>query len=240
MRVKAIIAYDGNLFKGFQKQKSTKRTITSNIEDALRSLGIHNDIRGSGRTDVGVHATGQTIDFELPPFWTDLDKLKNALNQKLNAISIKHFSYVSDDFHSRFSAKRRQYRYLFKTVAPSVFEEKNISFYPAFNEEILKKSLKLFEGEHDFSYFMKTGSITHTNIRYIYKASYKKYKNYHIINFKANGFLRAQVRMMIEAAMQVAQNKISLDQLNQQINLEKHFCRRPAPPEGLYLAKIFY
>ena len=66
MRIKATIAYDGSYFKGFQKQKSTNQTITSEIESALRSVGIDDNIRGSGRTDAGVHATGQVIDFEVP------------------------------------------------------------------------------------------------------------------------------------------------------------------------------
>ena len=70
-RVKAVIAYDGGSFRGFQKQKSTKNTITTAIETALYSLGIKSKIRGSGRTDAGVHATGQVIDFEIPDFWID-------------------------------------------------------------------------------------------------------------------------------------------------------------------------
>ena len=86
MRVKAVIAYDGTHFKGFQKQTSTKQTITTATETALKSLGIQSEIRGSGRTDAGVHATGQIIDFELPPFWRDLKKLKIELNRKLKYI----------------------------------------------------------------------------------------------------------------------------------------------------------
>jgi len=240
MRVKATIAYDGSYFQGFQKQKSTKQTITTHIERALRSVGIEDDIRGSGRTDAGVHATGQVIDFELPSFWTDLSKLKTALNRKLKHISFKHISWVQEDFHSRFSAKRRVYRYVFKTSIPSVFEENYLSFYPTFNRELLKKALKVFEGEHDFSNFIKTGSITHTNVRKIYKASYKAYKGHHIIYFEANGFLRSQVRMMVEFAMQVALNEQSVEALSKQLKLEEKYLTKLAPPEGLYLARIIY
>ena len=82
MRVKAVISYDGSHYQGFQKQKSTKMTVTSAIEEALVSLKIDSPIVGSGRTDAGVHATGQVIHFDLPNFWTDLENLKLNLNRK--------------------------------------------------------------------------------------------------------------------------------------------------------------
>jgi len=82
MRVKAVISYDGSQYQGFQKQKSTKMTISTAIEEALASLQIDSPIVGSGRTDAGVHATGQVIHFELPDFWNDLEKLKLNLNRK--------------------------------------------------------------------------------------------------------------------------------------------------------------
>jgi len=240
MRVKAIIAYDGNFFRGFQKQKDTKNTVTNQIEEALISLNIDSQIRGSGRTDKGVHASNQIIDFTLPHYWRDLNKLKNRLNQKLKYIQFKHISKVNNNFHSRFSAKKRIYRYIFKTTPLSIFERGYISNYPEFDKKLLKKSLQTFQGEHDFGYFIKTGSITHSNIRTIYKAYYKKYKNYHIIYFEANGFLRSQVRLMIEFAMGVATKKFTLSQQLEQLNLEKKYNTKLAPPNGLYLSRIIY
>jgi len=130
MRVKAVIAYDGSGYKGFQKQTTTDKTVTAAIEKALRSLQINSSIVGSGRTDAGVHASGQVIHFDLPEFWSDLDKLKLNLNRKLTEIQFKHISSVSHDFHARFSAKKRLYRYVFKTQKPSIFEQKYISYYP--------------------------------------------------------------------------------------------------------------
>jgi len=239
-RVKAVIAYDGGYFQGFQKQKSTKETITTHIEIALRSLGIHDNIRGSGRTDAGVHATGQVIDFLLPDFWNDLEKLKFELNRKLKYISFKHIAFVESGFHSRFSAKKRVYRYIFKTSTPSIFEQNHIASYPSFNEALLKKALNVFQGEHDFSNFIKTGSVTHTNIREIYKVQYRAYDSYHIIYFEANGFLRSQVRMMVESAMQVSLEELKIEELKGQLELKKRYITKLAPPEGLYLARIIY
>ncbi len=240
MRVKAVIAYDGSHYFGFQKQTSTSRTITYAIEKALSSLQITSSIVGSGRTDAGVHATGQVIHFDIPDFWTDLSKLKLNLNRKLKEIEFKHISKVSHDFHARFSAKKRLYRYVFKTKNPSVFEQKYISYYPDFNAEHLKKALKYFEGQHDFAYFLKTGSYTHTTTREIYQASYREHNGYHYIYFQANGFLRSQVRMMVAAAMATAKGEMSYLELDQQLECQEKHTTKLAPPEGLYLARIQY
>ncbi len=240
MRVKAVIAYDGSGYHGFQKQTSTDKTVTSDIEKALRSLQIHTSIVGSGRTDAGVHASGQVIHFDLPEFWSDLEKLKLNLNRKLTQIQFKHISSVSDDFHARFSVKKRLYRYVFKTQKPSVFEQKYISYYPEFDATLLTQALTLFRGEHDFDHFRKTGTVTHTSVRKIYKTDYIQRQHYHYIYFQANGFLRSQVRMMVEAAMLCARGEITLQQLAEQIECQAKHTTRLAPPEGLYLARINY
>jgi tRNA pseudouridine38-40 synthase len=240
MRVKAVIVYDGSVYQGFQKQTTTNKTITGSIEKALRSLKITSSIVGSGRTDAGVHATGQVIHFDLPKFWSDLDKLKLNLNKKLTEIQFKHITSVPQDFHARFSAKKRVYRYVFKTQKPSVFEQKYISYYPKFDTALLRQALTLFVGEHDFNCFHKTGSVTHTTVRKIYKTNYMQRDNYHYIYFEANGFLRSQVRMMVEAVMQCAREEMTLTQLLEQIECQKKHTTKLAPPDGLYLARILY
>ncbi len=241
MRVKAVIAYDGSAYQGFQKQTTTDKTVTGDIEKALRSLQIDSSIVGSGRTDTGVHATGQVIHFDLPEFWPDLNKLMLNLNRKLTQIQFKHISGVSNNFHARFSARKRLYRYVFKTDKPSIFERKYISYYPAeFDESLLRQALGAFMGEYDFDHFHKKGTLTHTTVRKIYKASYIQRNNYHYIYFQANGFLRSQVRMMVEATMQCARGQLSAKQLKEQIECQERHITRLAPPEGLYLARINY
>jgi tRNA pseudouridine38-40 synthase len=241
IRVKAVIAYDGSNFLGFQKQTTTPKTITHAIEEALHSLQIYSTIVGSGRTDAGVHATGQVIHFDLPEFWKDMKKLKLNLNRKLKEIEFKHISMVSQDFHARFSAKKRVYRYIFKTKKTSIFENKYIAYYPEFNKELLIKALQSFDGEHDFNYFHKTGTVTHTTVRKIYQTNYMEHHNgYHYIYFQANGFLRSQVRMMVETAILCAREEITLKQIEEQLQCQKKHVTKLAPPQGLYLAKILY
>jgi len=239
-RVKAIIAYDGSMYYGFQKQKSTKQTVAREIEDALLSLHIHSTIVASGRTDAGVHATGQIIHFDIPDYWQDLEKLTSNLNRKFSNIHCKHIAFVSQDFHARFWAKKRLYRYIFKTVKPSIFEQKYIAYYPTFNEEKLQEALNIFIGKHDFNMFRKTGSDTHTSMREIYKTFYLKRDAYHYIYFEADGFLRAQVRMMIDTAMQCAREELSLQALKEQRDCKHRYTSNLAPAQGLYLAKVIY
>ncbi len=240
MRVKAVIAYDGSAFEGFQRQTRTPRTVATAIEKALKNLGIENPITGSGRTDAGVHATGQVIHFDLPDYWHDLAKLQTHLNGQLEAIAIKHIAPVSDDFHARFDARKRIYRYLLSSTLPSVFERRYIAYVPNLNLHKLQHALALFEGTHDFGYFRKSGSETKDDIRTIYQTRLRKIGKYYAIYFEADGFLRAQVRMMLAAAFEVNRGELNLDLLREQLEMHHRHTTHLAPPEGLYLARVIY
>ena len=111
MRVKAVISYDGSAYFGFQRQTSTKRTISTAIETALASLQIHSNIVGSGRTDAGVHAKQMYAHFDTDQI-LDCEKTQYRLNSYLcDAIHIKSIFLVSDSAHARFDATARVYEY---------------------------------------------------------------------------------------------------------------------------------
>jgi tRNA pseudouridine38-40 synthase len=241
MRIKAVIAYDGGRFHGFQRQKHTDQTVVSILEKACKNIQIESPVVGSGRTDAGVHATGQVIHLDLPEFWHDLTKLRHILNHQLSYIKIKQITPVADTFHARFSAKRRCYRYLFTTSRPSVFSQDYLAYVPSIDLDLLGQALACFVGKHDFGYFHKSGSDTHTTIRHLYRAEHRWLKgNYHAIYFEADGFLRAQVRMMTEAAMRFACSQTSLESLKAQLAKEEKNMTGLAPAGGLYLARIVY
>ena len=240
MRVKAVIAYDGSKFQGFQQQKSTNNTIHTTLHNALLSLGIDSKPIGSGRTDTNVHATGQVVSFDLPAHWQDLPSLKKRLNNKLKYIHIKHISKVDDNFHARFSAKKRVYRYIFKSTRPHIFERDYIAYLKLKDSNKLQEALSLFVGRYDFSLFCKTGSEVKDHIKEIYDTKYIQRGDYHYIYFQANGYLRAQVRMMIDAAIKVANGKLTLNQLKEQIDDITKYTHTLAPAEGLYLARVIY
>jgi len=240
-RIKAVIAYDGSAFEGFQRQTRTPHTVQGELERALLSLGIDSPVIGSGRTDAGVHATGQVIHFDLPEHWAlqPLRKLQIHLNNRFDAIRIKHLTPVKNDFHARYDARERIYRYVFRPD-PSIFERRYVARLSIADWNLLEEALKRFVGTHDFSYFLKTGSQTAHNRRTITRAYTMQRGRYGYIYFHADGFLRAQVRMMVHAAAAVANGRLSLGQLREQLELQTRHTTRLAPPEGLYLARVIY
>ncbi len=242
MRVKAVIAYDGSPFFGFQSQTSTPRTVTGALIDSFRRLGIESIPVGSGRTDRGVHATGQVIHFDLPPHWqNDLQKLETMLNRHLwPHIRFKHIAKTKGEFHARYDAKRRIYRYIFKKRAPTPFDAPYCRHLPDLNEERLLDALKLFEGRHDFTMFHKKGSDPASCVRTIHSVSIYRFGGYTVTLFEADGYLRSQVRMMIESGVSVMRGDISKDMVARQLEGERLFNTPVAPPQALYLAKVIY
>ncbi len=241
MRVKSIIAYDGSRFFGFQSQKHTQKTVADTLQKALKSLQIHSKITASGRTDTGVHATAQVIHFDLPSYWSDLEKLKLHLNHRLFPyIRIKKIAKVSEDFHARYNAKRRAYRYILCEQEPNPFESNYVTFVKNIDFEKIKEAITLFEGRYDFKYFQKSGSDIKSSVREIYKAKLYKYKDYKILYFEANGFLRSQIRIMVDFLLKIGKGKIGQKELKEQLLCKKKHSTSLAPPYGLYLCKVIY
>ena len=236
MRVAITLAYDGTSYLGSQIQKETNNTIFGQIQKVLSQLGIHEKVIASGRTDKGVHATGQVFHVDLPIFWSDTKKLKRVLNEMLpSSIEVKHINSVNDTFHARYSAKKRIYRYIIKESASNPFESNFITFLDSISFTQIERNIKLFIGEHDFQQLMKTGSDVKTTTRVIYKAFAYQHNGYIILNFEGNGYLRSQIRLMVGALLQLNER-----QIKEQLNCERNHKIRPAPCNGLYLAKIKY
>jgi len=236
MRCALVIAYNGTDFLGSQTQKSSKNTILGELEHVLSQINIDSKVVASGRTDRGVHATGQVCHIDLPLFWSDLDKLKKVLNEMLSAsILVKSVKAVDDDFHARYSAKRRVYRYIIKESSKNPFEDNFVTLLESVDFSKLQQNIKLFIGEHDFKFFMKSGSDVKSTTRNIYKAFAYRHKGYIILNFEANGFLRSQIRMMVGALL-----ALDAAEIKEQLLCRKNHKIKPAKSNGLYLAKIKY
>lgn len=236
MRCALTLAYNGTLFLGSQIQKETSNTVFGNLENVLSNLGVNCRVIASGRTDRGVHATGQVCHIDLPEFWKDLQKFQRVLNSMLNtSIQVKHIKAVDDSFHARYSAKKRVYRYIIKNEKSNPFEANFITFIEDADFEKIQKNIKLFVGEHDFKFFMKTGSDVNSTIRVIYRAFAYKHKGTLVLNFEANGFLRSQIRLMVGALLHS-----TCQEIEELLACVKQHKVKPAPSNGLYLAKIKY
>jgi tRNA pseudouridine38-40 synthase len=236
MRYSLTIAYNGTYFLGSQQQKESSNTILGQLQKVFNQINVDSKIVASGRTDKGVHATGQVCHINLPNFWSDTKKLKRVLNSMLpSSIYVKKIKPVDNDFHARYSAKKRIYRYIIKTGDSNPFEADFVTFIKNIDLQKVQKNIKLFTGRYDFQNFMKTGSDVDSTVREIYRSYAYRYKDYIILNFEANGFLRTQIRFMVSAVL-----NLDATQIMEKLECKKNYKIKPAPSNGLYLAKIKY
>jgi len=240
MNLKFVCSYDGSLFQGSQKQPNGL-TIEDKLLFAFKKINIKTNIVLSGRTDKEVHATGQVFNCFVPDYWEDFFKLKEVLNKNLpTSIKISKISKVDENFHSRFHAKKRVYRYIITTKPTTPFNDKFITYVKNVDEEVLKKAIKEFIGVYDFKYFHKTGSDKELTTREIFDTSFYKYKDIYVFRFEANSYLRSQIRLMVGFLLAINNKKLTIEDLKKQLNLEKNIFKTPAKANGLYLAKIKY
>jgi len=242
MRVRMTISYDGSHFYGFQVQNSGVITVANRLEEIFRSLGIDSKFEASGRTDRGVHATGQVISLDIPSFWqNDLQRLRRAINHKaLPHIYVRSIEAVASTFHARYDAKKRAYRYIVSDAEPCVFQTAYRLFVKRFDAKKIHEAVKYFEGEHDFRYFAKTGSDTKHFVREIYRADFYRYRELYVFRFEANGYLRSQIRLMVSFLLKIGYGEVSAVDLKEQLEGKRLVVREPVAPNGLYLTRIWY
>ncbi|MGB7401699.1 MAG: tRNA pseudouridine(38-40) synthase TruA [Arcobacter sp.] len=240
MNVKITISYDGFSYQGSQRQ-TNKKSVEDKLIEVFKLLNIEPKITLSGRTDKQVHATGQVFNIVIPAYWSNFSKLKQVMNYKLpSSIRIRNIQKVSDDFHARFHAKKRVYRYVISTKEVSPFLANYVTFVKEIHEEKIKEAIKLFIGVHDFEYFHKSGSEKENKVREIFDAKFYKYKDFYIFRFEANSYLRSQIRIMVGFLLKISEGKLSKNDLKAQLLREKYIYKTPALPNGLYLSQVKY
>jgi tRNA pseudouridine synthase A len=263
VKIRLTYAYNGANFSGSQTQPNGK-SVEDALNLALARHGIFERVISSGRTDRGVHALGQISTTHCGDFW-DLQNLKKRLNFHLRPyIFIKKIECVSEDFQPRFDAKSRVYAYVLNHANFSPFMADFCHFCEHVDVNVINEILRVFVGKHDFTGFMKSDSDEKSPVREIFHAYAFSHKDYTIIKFCANGFLRSQVRLMVANAL-FALRKIEKMDLKFDSDLSKfdknldtgfnmdlaQICREilridtpltriPAPPNGLYLQRVFY
>lgn len=238
-RYKAVISYDGSAFYGFALQKH-KPSVLGALQDGLARVGIRSEILGASRTDRGVHSTGQVISFESSHFF-DTQHLQNLLNTKLYPhIAVRSLVGVSKDFHPRFHALWRSYRFLLTSTLPSPFSSPYVSYEKMGDRALFQSALSLFKGRHNFALFKKNGSFTKDSYRTILRIFAYEHKGLDVVYIRGNGFLRSQVRLMVGAALSVSRGELSFEALREQLECKKRHYNFPISPNGLYLCGVGY
>lgn len=239
-----IVEYDGTNYNGWQYQKNGP-SIQNEIEKALRKvLKKKTRIIGSGRTDTGVHAIGQSANFFCDKI-ENLKKFLNTLNYFLSkkSISINSIKKKKLNFHSRFDAKKRTYNYIIVNRQNFLVLEKNRAWLvkKKLNYNYMKKAIRLFLGTHNFNAFRSSSCGAKSPIRTIEKSTITKKGNKILITFSSRSFLQHQVRSMVGCLKFIGEGKWKVDHLKRLFSSKKRcFCAPPAPSSGLYLSKVTY
>ena len=240
-----IIEYDGTNFVGWQKQKNG-HSIQQTIENILTKILMEKIILyGSGRTDAGVHAEGQSANFSLKSKINNKYSFLNSVNFFLNKKKISILKIIEKklDFHARFSAKKREYKYLIiNRIAPSSLEfNRAWHIKTNLNLKLMKKATNLLKGKKDFSTFRSSSCNAKSPIKTLEEAKVKKLGDKIIIIFKSKSFLQQQVRSMVGCLKYVGEDKWNLKKFRTIIKSKKRAnCAPPAPAHGLYLSKVSY
>ena len=241
VRVKCIVSYDGSKFYGFQIQNKL-RTVQGEIQKALKKICEEEvTIHASGRTDAKVHGNKQVFHFDTSRQMPE-KQWKRAINHFLpNDIYILDSLFVSEDFHSRYSATKKEYHYLLSTNEYSPFETNYIYQYGRpLDLELMKDAASIFIGEHDFASFCSYDQYGNT-IRELYKILIEDNNGIITFTIVGNGFRSYMVRHIVGGLIQVGAKRITKKRLQELLDSKgKEKCLFKAKPQGLYLYEVFY
>jgi len=242
-KIKLTVEYDGTDFSGWQIQPEN-RTVQGEIEKVLyHMLKYPVRITGSGRTDAGVHALGQVAHFETS---ADLEGgiYKKALNTLLpKDIRILQSEIIQPEFHARFDAIRRTYRYHIAKKQGAIGRQ--YSWYPekfsGYNIELMKTASACLIGEHDFTSFARNGDATGSYKSIVYDINWYENQKEHIFEISAIRFFHNMIRIVIGTLIEVGCEKLSLNSFKDLLEIkDRTMAGMTAPPHGLYLAKVAY
>ncbi|MBF0499501.1 MAG: tRNA pseudouridine(38-40) synthase TruA [Candidatus Riflebacteria bacterium] len=241
--LKMIVTYDGSAFNGFQIQPDVP-TVQAELERTAGLIfGTASRVVGSGRTDTGVHALGQVAMVKtVCPI--PVDKLRLAMNARLpESIRVRSIEEVSSEFHARFSAKSKQYRYLIrpvKEVSPFLVRFCHQIVEPL-DIEKMREGAARFVGVHDFSAFTRSPVRVEEPRRHILKSEIEVLEGTIVFDVIGTGFLYNMVRNMTKALLLIGLGKMEPNEIEELYrNQDRTRLGAPAPPGGLYLMKVMY
>ena len=242
-RYQVILAYDGTGFTGSQRQANS-RTIQGELERALRKLGWSDrTVLMAGRTDTGVHAIGQVAAFDFD--WAhSTDKLLWALNKHLPAdVAVRSLYQVRADFHPRFDATSREYRYrvYFEPLRDPLRDKFLWRTWPSVDEDALKRNAGIFLGTHDFAAIGSRTTPKGTTVRTVAKAEWKKMPDGEWqFEVRADAFLYRMVRRLVFVQVAVAQGRCPLEKVQHALSKQGILLAGLAPAHGLTLVEVTY
>lgn len=241
--IKLVLEYDGTDFFGFQRQKN-RRTVQSELEKALgRVLGRRIKISSaSGRTDRGVHAESQVVNVKVDTL-IPAGNLQRALNRYLpEDLAVISAEDVPLEFHARFQAKRKTYRYVVWNARERSPLFRRFTYHVPYSLCLapMRRAAKCLLGRHDFRSFQTRGEGK-TSARTVSRFAIQKEGPRIIFSVESNGFLYNMVRSMVGTLLQVGTGRMSVEEFKTIIRKRDRRHRGPtAPPQGLNLIRVTY
>ena len=237
------LQYKGSLYHGWQTQENAV-TVQQILETAIQKVCKESvTLHGCGRTDAGVHALNYVCNFNSQTKIPD-EKIPFALNCVLpDDIRIMKAKTVDNDFHARFSVKKKRYIYKVLNSQHSDVFMKDLAWHYRRNIDMekVKKACEAFLGEHDFSAFCAAGAQTNTHTRTIYSLDAQKNDNIITIDICGNGFLYNMVRIIAGTLAYVGDGRIDADDVSKIIeSRDRRLAGITAPAYGLYMADVEY
>lgn len=241
---KITVEYDGSGFYGWQRQKKFRNTIQECIEENLSKLLKESiPVTGAGRTDAGVHAYNQTANFKTDTLIPESDKFLYSLNSILpSSITVKSIRKVNNDFHSRYSAKRREYLYKITTREISIGRNYYFKLNYKLDFKVIDEFIKILVGYHSFKSLCRNKEDKHDFFCNLMKLEYRinKAKNTIVFRILSDRYLHSMVRATIGVLIDLGRGKLELkDTYNKLINGEK-IKTTYLPANALFLNKIYY
>lgn len=242
-RIALGIEYNGAAFYGWQRQKNVN-SVQQELETALQSIAQHEvDAFCAGRTDAGVHATNQIIHFD-----TKAKRPLKAWTMGVNAnvpntISVKWAKEMPSDFHARYSATARRYRYIIynSPLRPGIFAEGVSHYYLPLNEKAMHEAAQSLLGERDFTSFRAAHCQSNSPFRNIHHANVSRVGRYVILDIKANAFLHHMVRNIMGSLIKVGIGEASTSWISELLEIkDRTQAAATAKPNGLFLVEVDY
>lgn len=244
MRIALGIEYDGSCFCGWQMQKQGLRTVQGELEKALSKVADEAvQVVCAGRTDTGVHATGQVVSFDTRAVRNQRAWVLGVNSYLPDDVASLWSCVVGDDFSARFSATARQYRYVIlnRQGRSAAFHSKVTWRHGAINESLMHEAAQVLVGEHDFSAFRSSSCQADHAVRTIHYINITRKGEFIYIDIKANAFLHHMVRNIAGSLLMIGQGEQAVDWMQAILDTQDRTQAGPtAPAQGLYMVKVTY
>lgn len=242
--IKIILQYEGTRYQGWQRQESTENTIQGKLEALLSKMcGRKVEVTGSGRTDAGVHALGQTANFHI-----DTDKKAEEIMHYMNAylpedIAVIHVEEVPERFHSRLNARGKTYCYrILNSPVPRVFDRRYVHQVPEpLDVEAMRRAADKLCGTHDYKAFTSNKRSKKSTVRTVESIAIEQIQDEIRLTFTGNGFLYHMVRIMAGTLIEAGRHEREAAQIEELLaSGTREAAGELAPAKGLTLVEVRY